>query len=57
MFFARDRCPKCHSIVRQKAVCAFLIPIIPLGRYRVLYVDRKRYVGRKLRSDRTHLPS
>ena len=51
LFFSRDRCPKCHSIVQRKAVCALYIPLIPLAKYRVLYFGGNRYVGRKLRSD------
>lgn len=49
MAFARDRCRTCHSVVQAKAICAFLIPLIPLSRYRVFYVAYNRYVGRRLR--------
>ena len=48
LFFAADRCPECHSIVQKKAVCALFIPLIPLGKYRVIYVDSKRYIGRRV---------
>jgi hypothetical protein len=49
LYFADDRCPKCHSVVQRKAFCVLWIPIIPLSRYRVIYSSTKRYVGRFLR--------
>jgi hypothetical protein len=52
LYFAGKRCPKCHSIVQRKAVCAFYIPIIPMARYRVIYVGGNRYLGRKLRPEK-----
>jgi len=48
LFFARDRCPECHSIVQRKAVCLLFAPLIPLGSYRVIYVNAKQYVGRRV---------
>lgn len=48
MFFSRDRCPKCHSIVQTKAVCAFFAPVIPIAKYRVIYTGPSTYVGRRL---------
>jgi hypothetical protein len=56
MCFSRDRCPKCHSIVQRKAIVALYIPLIPLAKYRVIYVRGGRYVGRRLRSDRAQQP-
>ena len=46
--FARQRCPICHSIVQQKSICALMVPVIPLGEYRVLYTANSRYVGRRV---------
>ena len=49
---SRDRCPACGSIAQRKWFC-FLLPVIPLGRYRIIYLEHghwsTRYVGRKLR--------
>jgi hypothetical protein len=56
LFFADDRCPKCHSIVQRKAVCAFFLPVIPLSRYRVIYVSGGRYLGRRLRPNQPGHP-
>src|SRR5258706_4080157 len=55
--FVRDRCPECHSIVQTKAICGFFIPLIPLGRYRVIYVSGSRYVGRRLRRGASPVPA
>ena len=49
LYFAGDRCPNCHSIIQRKAFCILWIPIIPLSRYRVIYVSSTRYIGRRLR--------
>ena len=43
---SRDRCPTCHSVVRAQWLCFFFIPVYPLGRYRLKYVSRKRYLSR-----------
>ncbi len=47
-----DRCPSCGS-VRQTMWFQFILPIIPLGTYRIIYLERGlmsgRYVGRKVR--------
>src|ERR1700730_5024724 len=48
LFFARERCPSCHSIVQRKAFCVLFIPILPLGTYRVIYTGPTHYVGRRL---------
>jgi hypothetical protein len=49
---SEDRCPACGS-VEQTLWLQIVLPIIPLGRYRVIYLDKdmfsSRYVGRKLR--------
>ena len=49
LYFSRHRCPTCHSVVQLKAFCALYVPLVPLGRFRVIYVDSARYVGRRLK--------
>ncbi len=48
----RDICPYCGSVVQRKWFC-FVLPLVPLAKYRVLYLEEggsyRRYVGRKLR--------
>jgi len=48
MFFARDRCRQCHSIVQRKAFCVLFLPVVPLGKYRVIYTAPRQYIGRKV---------
>lgn len=43
-------CPACGSVVQTKYFCLF-VPLTPLARYRIIYLSRSRYVGRRLRSD------
>jgi len=47
-----DRCPTCGSVLQTMWLQAVL-PIIPLGRYRVIYLENDlfygRYIGRKLK--------
>jgi hypothetical protein len=48
MVDGRDRCPDCHSIVRRKLrLCLFFYYTV--ARYRVIYVEGSRYVGRRLK--------
>jgi hypothetical protein len=46
------QCPACGSIVQTKWFW-FFVPIVPLGSYRIIYLEKEmfssRYVGRKLR--------
>jgi len=47
-----NRCPACGS-VEQTLWLQIVLPLIPLGKYRVIYLDKdlfsSRYIGRKLR--------
>ena len=47
-----DPCPACGSIVQRKWIC-LVMPIVPLGRYRVVYLGQgfmsTRFVGRRLK--------
>jgi hypothetical protein len=47
-----DRCAACGSVLQTKWL-QIVLPIIPLGRYRVIYLEKGllsgRYVGRRLR--------
>jgi hypothetical protein len=47
-----DQCSACGSLLQTKWV-QIILPIIPLGRYRVIYLEKgmlsSRYVGRRLR--------
>jgi hypothetical protein len=49
MYFAKHRCPTCHSVVQTKAICALFVPIFPLGRYRVISFSPTAFAGRALR--------
>ena len=45
-------CPACQSILQRKWVC-FGLPLIPLSKYRIIYLESgpyfSRFLGRKLR--------
>ena len=49
-----DRCSACGSLLQTKWL-QIVLPIIPLGRYRVIYLEKGlisgRYVGRRLRDE------
>jgi lipopolysaccharide-induced tumor necrosis factor-alpha factor len=47
LFGFGDPCPQCGSLVQTKCFC-FFFPLIPLGRYRVLYATPTQYFSRKL---------
>jgi hypothetical protein len=44
-----DRCPTCHSVVSHASFTAFFLPVVPLGRYRVLYSSPTTFYSRKLK--------
>lgn len=56
MYFAKHRCPTCHSVVQTKAICVLFVPIFPLGRYRVIYFSQTAFAGRALREGRPPEP-
>lgn len=41
-------CPHCGSVVRRRYVTLVWVPVIPLERYRIVYVDGSRYIGRRM---------
>src|SRR4051794_17767371 len=43
-----QRCPHCGSVVRQLFWCVMLIPIVPLGKFRVLDCRGGSYFSRRL---------
>src|SRR5438270_13575965 len=45
--WGRDKCPTCKSVVQHKFFCALLIPILPLGRFRVKRCSPQQYLSRK----------
>jgi hypothetical protein len=53
-----DPCPTCDSVIQRKFFCV-IAPLVPLGRYRIKYLDVERaalplfdvrYVGRRIRT-------
>ncbi|MGW0712484.1 tetratricopeptide repeat protein [Streptomyces sp. NPDC002643] len=52
MFYgAADPCPRCGSVIRREYFCVLWIPLWPLGRYRIITLNRSltgsRYIGRR----------
>ena len=41
------RCPTCHSVAQQKWFQFIVLPVIPMDRYRILYLypETTRYIG------------
>ena len=37
----RSKCSKCHAVVSRVWYTFFFFPLLPLGRYRVLYIGQK----------------
>ncbi len=48
LYGSKSPCPQCGSIIQTKFFCFLLIPVIPLGKYRVKWVSPRRYLSRKL---------
>jgi hypothetical protein len=50
-----DVCPACGAVAQRKWVCLG-VPIIPLSKYRIIYIQSNplfsRFIGRKLRDKR-----
>ena len=47
-----EGCVECGSVVQSKWFCV-IVPIVRLGRYRVIRLERRGYVGRKVKDPRT----
>lgn len=47
-----DPCSVCRSTIKTKHFWVF-VPLAPLGRYRVIRLDERRYIGRRLKDDRS----
>ena len=49
-FFGTSQiCDTCHSAIRAKYFTFLWIPLLSLGRYRVLNPGKGKYVGRRIR--------
>ena len=44
-----DPCPTCRSVLRRVWFTVLLVPIVPLGRYRVMEMSPQQFVSRRLR--------
>lgn len=61
--FSRNRCSNCGSVIKTKWIY-FLVPIIPKGKYRVLYTKRvggvlptkTQFLSRKIKAGNTPAP-
>ena len=49
LYGSAEVCPTCASVVKRLFFTILFIPIIPLGKYRVKYVTKKKFFSRKLR--------
>ncbi len=49
LFFEKNICPICESVVQIKFIFLFFAPIIPLGKYRVKWINKTQYYSRKLK--------
>jgi hypothetical protein len=44
-----DPCPNCKSVVRRVWFTFLLVPVVPLGRYRVMQISPQQFFSRSLR--------
>ena len=49
LYFMKNRCPICNSVIQTKYFCFVFIPIVPLRKYRILYLSNNEYYGRMLK--------
>jgi hypothetical protein len=42
---AKGRCAKCHSVIQGKYIALLYVPVLPLGRHRVLYQPRPSFTS------------
>lgn len=54
LYFAKARCQTCNSIIQSKFFCVFFIPVVPQGRFRVIYTMPQRYISRELNPNLDH---
>jgi hypothetical protein len=47
-WWPRERCPTCHSVV-QRFCFYLLVPLVTLGRFRVIWITRDKYIARSLK--------
>lgn len=54
----KEPCATCGSVIKTLWFCVVFIPLIPLGKYRVIALDGRRFLSRRLLSASTPpLPS
>lgn len=41
-------CPRCFAVPMRRYYIVFAVPVFPLLRYRIAWVERDRYVGREM---------
>jgi hypothetical protein len=51
----KAQCPRCGSVQKGAWICIFFIPIFCIGRYRVIWLGRKKLVTRRLKPS-SHRP-
>jgi len=48
LYGAKDPCTVCGAVTQTHWITFVYVPVIPLGKYRVKYVQPRRYLSRKL---------
>jgi hypothetical protein len=48
LYFEKDVCPHCESIIQTKFICFWFMPLIPIGKYRVKWMSQREYLSRKI---------
>ncbi len=49
LYWSKNKCTECGSIVQDKYHCFFLIPFQKVGRFRTLPQGRGKFISRKLK--------
>lgn len=52
LYFRKDWCKTCGSVIQSQWFSVFFIPVIPLGKFRIKYVAPHQYLSRAVPSER-----
>ena len=48
LYGSKDPCSVCGAVTRTHWITLVFVPVIPLGKYRVKYIQPRRFLSRKL---------
>ncbi len=48
LYGSKDPCATCGSVIRTLWLCVLFVPLVPLGKYRVIQLGGRRFLSRRL---------